>query len=32
MLGRGSGHAAHLNFADCFAYAPALERDEELLF
>jgi ribonuclease VapC len=30
--GRGSGHPAHLNFGDCFAYALALEHDEELLF
>ncbi len=31
-FGRGSGHPAHLNFGDCFAYALAMERDEELLF
>jgi ribonuclease VapC len=31
-FGRGSGHPAHLNFGDCFAYALAMERDEALLF
>jgi ribonuclease VapC len=31
-FGRGSGHPAHLNFGDCFAYALAMERDEPLLF
>jgi ribonuclease VapC len=31
-FGRGSGHAAKLNFGDCFAYALAKERDEPLLF
>jgi ribonuclease VapC len=31
-FGRGSGHPAHLNFGDCFAYALAMERDESLLF
>jgi len=31
-FGRGSGHSAHLNFGDCFAYALAMERDEALLF
>ncbi|MGD0800328.1 MAG: type II toxin-antitoxin system VapC family toxin [Terracidiphilus sp.] len=31
-FGRGSGHPAHLNFGDCFAYALAMERDETLLF
>ena len=31
-FGRGSGHAAHLNFGDCFAYALATEKDEALLF
>jgi ribonuclease VapC len=31
-FGRGSGHSAHLNFGDCFAYALAMERDEPLLF
>ncbi len=30
--GRGSGHRAHLNFGDCFAYALAKARDEPLLF
>ena len=31
-FGRGSGHAAKLNFADCFAYALAKEAGEPLLF
>ncbi|MGD0731391.1 MAG: type II toxin-antitoxin system VapC family toxin [Terracidiphilus sp.] len=31
-FGRGSGHRAHLNFGDCFAYALAVDRDEPLLF
>ena len=31
-FGRGSGHAARLNFGDCFAYALAVERSEPLLF
>jgi ribonuclease VapC len=31
-FGRGSGHPAHLNFGDCFAYALAMEREEGLLF
>jgi ribonuclease VapC len=31
-FGRGSGHPAHLNFGDCFAYGLAMERDEALLF
>lgn len=31
-FGRASGHAAALNFGDCFAYALARERDEPLLF
>jgi ribonuclease VapC len=31
-FGKGSGHPAHLNFGDCFAYALAMERDEALLF
>ena len=31
-FGRGSGHAAGLNFGDCFAYALATERAEPLLF
>jgi ribonuclease VapC len=31
-FGRGSGHAAQLNFGDCFAYALAIDKDEPLLF
>ena len=31
-FGRGSGHAAQLNFGDCFAYALAKDRGEALLF
>jgi ribonuclease VapC len=31
-FGRGSGHSAHLNFGDCFAYALAMDRNETLLF
>lgn len=31
-FGRGSGHPAHLNFGDCFAYALAKDRREPLLF
>lgn len=31
-FGKGSGHAAKLNFGDCFAYALAKERSEPLLF
>ena len=31
-FGRGSGHPAKLNFGDCFAYALAMERGEELLY
>ena len=31
-FGRGSGHAAKLNFGDCLAYALAKCRDEPLLF
>ena len=31
-FGRGSGHAAKLNFGDCFAYALAAETGEPLLF
>lgn len=31
-FGRGSGHAARLNFGDCFAYALARDRGEPLLF
>lgn len=30
--GKGSGHAARLNYGDCFAYALARVRDEPLLF
>jgi len=31
-FGRGSGHAARLNFGDCFAYALARDLREPLLF
>ena len=31
-FGKGSGHAARLNFGDCFAYALAAERGEPILF
>jgi ribonuclease VapC len=31
-FGRGSGHAARLNFGDCFAYALAKTTAEPLLF
>ncbi len=31
-FGKGSGHAAKLNFGDCFAYALAKDRNEPLLF
>ena len=31
-FGRGSGHAARLNFGDCFSYALAMETGEPLLF
>lgn len=31
-FGKGRGHAAKLNFADCFAYALAAEKSEPLLF
>ena len=31
-FGKGSGHAASLNFGDCFAYALAKSTDEPLLF
>jgi ribonuclease VapC len=31
-FGRGSGHAAKLNFGDCFAYALATQAAEPLLF
>lgn len=30
--GRGSGHAANLNFGDCFSYALAREKREAILF
>jgi ribonuclease VapC len=31
-FGKGSGHAAGLNFGDCFAYALARTTDEAILF
>ncbi|WP_432347239.1 type II toxin-antitoxin system VapC family toxin [Shinella yambaruensis] len=31
-FGRGTGHAAHLNYGDCFSYALARENDAPLLF
>jgi len=31
-FGKGSGHAAGLNFGDCFAYALAKALREPLLF
>ena len=31
-FGKGSGHAAKLNFGDCFAYALARDLGEPLLF
>ena len=31
-FGRGSGHPARLNFADCFVYALAKETGEPVLF
>src|SRR5215470_16801260 len=31
-FGKGSGHAASLNFGDCFAYALAKSAGEPLLF
>jgi ribonuclease VapC len=31
-FGKGSGHAAGLNFGDCFAYALAKAKGEPLLF
>ncbi|MFI6391645.1 type II toxin-antitoxin system VapC family toxin [Nonomuraea sp. NPDC050547] len=31
-FGRGSGHPAKLNFGDCFAYAPAKDAGEPLLY
>lgn len=30
--GRGSGHAANLNFGDCFSYALARAKREPILF
>lgn len=30
--GKGSGHAAQLNFGDCFAYALARATGRKLLF
>lgn len=30
--GRGSGHAANLNFGDCFAYALARDKREPVLY
>lgn len=32
QYGRGSGHAANLNFGDCFSYALAKTRNLPLLF
>ena len=32
VYGRGTGHRAYLNFADCFAYALAKATGESLLF
>jgi ribonuclease VapC len=32
QYGKGSGHAAGLNFGDCFSYALAKLRNEPLLF
>ena len=31
-FGKGSGHAAGLNFGDCFSYALAIEQGQPLLF
>lgn len=31
-FGRGSGHAAKLNFGDCFSYALAADTGEPLLY
>jgi ribonuclease VapC len=31
-FGKGSGHAAQLNFGDCFSYALAREKREPILF
>jgi len=30
--GKGSGHAANLNFGDCFSYALARDKREPLLY
>ena len=30
--GKGSGHAANLNFGDCFSYALARAKREPILF
>lgn len=32
LFGKGSGHAAQLNFGDCFTYALAKVTDEPVLF
>jgi ribonuclease VapC len=32
QFGKGSGHAAQLNFGDCFTYALAKVMDEPVLF
>ena len=32
QFGKGSGHAAGLNFGDCFSYALAMESGAALLF
>jgi len=32
QYGKGGGHAAALNYGDCFSYALAKLRDEPLLF
>jgi ribonuclease VapC len=31
-FGKGSGHKAQLNFGDCFAYALAKDKGEQLLY
>lgn len=31
-FGKGSGHAAKLNYGDCFSYALAMDADEALAF
>ena len=31
-FGKGSGHAARLNYGDCFSYALAMDMDEALAF